>query len=68
MRMGAGIYRFIVAGELRSCYHWDDIPADIDELVAFKPDIPPEPHTPEEHAFIEALPSKLREVMKRCQR
>lgn len=68
MRMGAGKYRFIVNGELRACDHWDDIPEVIDELIAFVPDVPPEPHTEAEHDVIDALPAMLQEVMKRCQR
>lgn len=68
MRMGPGEYRFVVCGEMRSCSHWDDIPEVIDDLIAFKPDVPTEPHSEEEHAAIDALPAKLQEIMERCQR
>jgi hypothetical protein len=65
-----GVYRYIPCDrrEVVECDHWDDIPQDIAELIAFKPEIPPEPHTAEEHEAIEALPAKLREIMARCRR
>ena len=68
--MGAGEYRFIQRGsrDVKTCYHWDDIPHELDALIAFKPEIPPEPHTEEEHEMIETLPAKMQEIMARCQR
>ena len=68
--MGRGTFRFIRRGSraVETCQHWDDIPYDLAELIAFKPEIPPEPHTPEEHEMIDTLPAKMQEIMARCRR
>jgi len=65
-----GTYRYIPRDrrEVVECDHWNDIPSEIAELIAFKPEPPPEPHTPEQHDAIEAMPVKLQEVMARCRR
>ena len=45
--------------------NYDDIPSEFDNLISFEPEVPPEPHTEEQHEEIEAWNDKLKELMKR---
>tara|TARA_B100000963_G_C22464242_1_gene597157 strand:- start:377 stop:574 length:198 start_codon:yes stop_codon:yes gene_type:complete len=45
--------------------NYDDIPKEFDNLIRFEPEIPPEPHTKEQHEEIEKWNDKLKELMKR---
>ena len=45
--------------------NYDDIPQEFDNLIRFEPEIPPEPHTEEEHEEIEKWNDKLKILMKR---
>jgi len=38
--------------EVYDCY--DDIPDDLDHVIEFLPEIPPEPHTQQQHKEIDA--------------
>jgi hypothetical protein len=38
--------------EVYDCY--DDIPDDLDHVIEFVPEIPPEPHTQQQHEEIDA--------------
>ena len=44
---------------------YEDIPESFDNLIEFRPDIPPAPHTHDEHDEIETWNNKLKELMKR---
>ena len=48
--------------------NYDDIPSEFDNLISFEPEVPPEPHTEEQHEEIEAWNDKLKELMKREKR
>lgn len=66
---GDGRYSWIdTGGALRHGTHWDDLPAEMDRLVAFVPHYPDPPHTPEEHAMIETFTTRLQEALARCRR
>lgn len=60
-----GRFVFRVAGVLRTYRDWRICPEVFDELVAFEPDVPPPPHTPEQHAEIEAWDVRLQELLRR---
>ncbi len=60
-----GRFDLIVGGVLRSYQRWEDIPLAFDHVVWFEPEIPPPPHTPEQHAEIEAWSARLQELMER---
>lgn len=45
--------------------NYDDIPQEFDNLIRFEPEIPPEPHTEEQHEEIEKWSGRLKELMKR---
>lgn len=63
--MGAGRYAVRVGGEIRRYTHWDQLPETFDNLIQWEPEIPPEPHTEEQHEQIERLPSLFREHLAR---
>ena len=63
--LGAGQYVVLLNGELLAFGHWNDIPAKVDAIIKFLPDIPPGPHTDEQHEQIERLTETFREFMKR---
>ena len=43
----------------------NDIPEKFDHLIKFVPTEPPEPHTQEDHDYINTFPEKFEEVAKR---
>lgn len=60
----SGRFVFRVAGVLRTYRDWRECPAAFDELIAFEPDISPPPHTPEQHAVIEAWEARLQQLLR----
>ena len=66
---GEGRYSWIgLDGMLRHGTHWDDLPAEMDRIVAFVPDYPEPPHTEEQHAAMASFGDKLQEALQRCRR
>ena len=66
--LGPGRYAVVIGPDVHHYTHWDQIPDEFDNLVAFVPEIPPEPHTDAQHADIERLPAILRDIMARERR
>jgi len=60
-----GIFHILIDGKVRTYHEYDDIPQVIDNVVAFMPEIPPEPHTHEQHEWIENLPEYMNDLMSR---
>lgn len=60
-------HKFIILldGELKEYTNYDDIPESFDNVIEFKPEIPPAPHSAEQHEEMESWLSKFRELMKR---
>ena len=55
---GEGRYSWVgLDGELRHGAHWNDLPAEMDRLVAFVPDMLPEPHTQADHDAMDQFPT-----------
>ena len=52
-------------GKLLVFENYEDIPLDIDTVVAFLPEIPPEPHTDEQHKEIDQWGIKFDQLMER---
>ena len=44
---------------------YNNIPDKFDNVISFKPEYPPSPHSEEDHAYIKTFDSKLKELMKR---
>ena len=58
-------FQFVVNGELRTYTSWGDIPEEFEHVIKFLPDIPPEPHTEEEHAEMALWNTRLQELMEK---
>jgi hypothetical protein len=58
-------HEFIVKrnGILETYTDFDAIPLDFDHVIKFLPEIPPEPHTEEQHEEIEKWPGRLEKLM-----
>ena len=52
-------------GILETYDKYEDIPQTFDNVIKFLPEIPPGPHTHEQHEEIDAWGDKLKELMKR---
>ena len=60
-------HEFIIKdkGKLITYTNYEDIPEVFDHLIKFVPEIPPDPHTPEQHEEIGQWNDKLKQLMKR---
>jgi len=58
-------FQFIINGELVLYDKYEDIPEDFEHVIRFIPDIPPEPHTEDEHAEIALWNIRLQELMEK---
>ena len=65
MRVKTMPHRFTVKknNELITYTDFDQIPNDFDHVIEFLPEIPPEPHTEEQHEEIEQWNGKLQQLM-----
>jgi hypothetical protein len=64
-KLGAGTFTVKTGGKLVTIDHWDKIPQTFDHLILFSPDIPPPPHSHEDHELISSIPGKFRELFDR---
>ena len=58
-------FQFIVNGELVTYDKYKDIPETFEHVIKFLPDVPPEPHTEEEHEEIQEWNNKFQELMEK---
>ena len=60
-------HKFVILndGKLITYENYNDIPESFDNVIEFIPEIPPEPHTEEQHEEIGEWNNKLKELMKR---
>ena len=58
-------FQFIVNGELVTYDKYEDIPETFEHVIKFLPDVPPEPHTEEEHEEIQEWNNKFQELMEK---
>lgn len=59
------VFKILNNGKIETYNKFDDIPSSFDNVIAFEPEIPPPPHTKEQHEEIDLWPEKLQELMKR---
>lgn len=52
-------------GTLETYDKYEDIPESFDNLISFVPEIPPEPHTHEQHEEIHSWGGRFQELLKR---
>lgn len=58
-------FEILIDGKVVVYERYEDIPEHFDNVVAFLPDIPPGPHTDEQHEEITDWMVKFAELMKR---
>ena len=56
---------FKVDGELVTVCSWEEVPEHFDHVIKFLPQIPPEPHTEEQHEEIGLWNSRLQSLMEK---
>jgi hypothetical protein len=56
-------FTVIVNGELKAFSDYDDIPEEFEHVIEFLPEIPPGPHTQEQHDEIEMWNDRLKKLM-----
>ena len=64
--MGKAVCR--IGDKLFDYTNANDIPEKFDHLIKFVPKEPPEPHTQEDHDYINTFPEKFKEVFEREQK
>lgn len=57
------VFQIFRNGRIEEYNDYDRIPLDFDHVIAFLPEIPPGPHTPEQHEEIESWNGKLQKLM-----
>ena len=66
---GFGAYRWMnIDGSIGEADNWSDLPAEMEFLIQFVPDMPEPPHTQAEHDYMATFGPKLQEAMTRCRR
>ena len=58
-------FQFLIDGELVTYDKYEDIPETFDHVIKFLPDMPPEPHTEEEHEEMAQWNIRLQELMEK---
>jgi hypothetical protein len=58
-----GLFVFIVNGELKTYTDYRDIPEDFDHVIKFIPDVPPGPHSHEQHEEMDKWTNLLQQLM-----
>ena len=58
-------FKFIVNGELVTYDKYEDIPETFEHVIKFLPDIPPAPHTEEDHEEIQEWNNKFQKLMEK---
>ena len=58
-------FQMIVDGELVLYNKYEDIPEEFDHVIRFIPDIPPEPHTEDDHDEMALWNTRLQELMEK---
>lgn len=59
-------HRFVIMrdNKLREYDQYEDIPDDFDHVIEFLPEIPPEPHTQEQHEEIDSWHDRFLRLMR----
>ena len=57
------VFRVFRNGRVEEFNDYNNIPLDFEHVIAFIPEIPPGPHTEEQHEEIESWNSKFQKLM-----
>ena len=58
-------FQFIINGELVLYDKYEDIPEDFEHVIRFIPDVPPEPHTEEDHEEMTLWNTRIQKLMEK---
>ena len=58
-------FAILIDGKVQVFDNYDDIPETYENVIRFEPEVPPEPHTEEQHHEIEQWNDKLQQLLKR---
>ena len=58
-------FQLIINGELALYDKYEDIPEDFEHVIRFIPDVPPEPHTEEDHEEMALWNTRLQKLMEK---
>ena len=58
-------FQFLIDGNLVTYDRYEDIPETFDHVIKFIPDIPPEPHTEDEHAEMALWNIRLQQLVEK---
>jgi len=61
----AHYFKILINGRAKVFQKFEDIPQSFENVITFSPEIPPEPHTHEQHEEIDTWGDKLKELMSR---
>ena len=57
-------FAILIDGKVQVFDNYDDIPETFENVIRFEPEVPPEPHTEEQHHEIEQWNDKLQQLLK----
>jgi hypothetical protein len=60
-----GKFVILLDGEIVTYNRFDQIPDQFDNLIEFRPDEPPSPHSHEDHELLATFNDKFKELMSR---
>ena len=58
-------FEIVVNGSTVVYNNYDDIPEQIERVISFDPDIPPEPHSDAQHHEIDKWPARFQRLMEK---
>ena len=58
-------FKILENGRAKVYQRFEDIPQSFENVIEFKPEVPPPPHTEEQHEEIDSWGDKLKELMSR---
>ena len=58
-------FAILIDGKVQVFDNYDDIPEIFENVIRFEPEVPPEPHTEEQHHEIEQWNDKLQQLLRR---
>ena len=61
----ANYFKILINGKTKVYQNFEDIPESFENVIAFIPEMPPPPHTDEQHEEMEKWESKLQELITR---
>jgi len=61
------MHKFVIKvnGELKTYTQYEDIPEKFDHVIEFSPEVPPPPHTEEQHEEIDKWNFRLQALMEK---